>query len=317
MRFVQQASRPHGQWDGIVAFSQGATLVSLLCALSQPHFTRFAVLISGSPSRAADHRGLFRDVETGGAKRIEGVKTLNIYGKQDEHAGTSEEMKERTVKLAEMFGEGEIVEHGGGHFTPQWWPWEKICHFILEQGVQVPENLELDDGDCVTVEERIQKIREYAEMVELFSGKDRESFARCSPTIRSYALRNLIGKILLQSNSDGLATREETQKKYPSVHEDYYILYDEWRNICLEADEMNEILWDDLFVWVFHVYYLLGTKQKHYFDSMLAQLAVCNPDYIIKRMSVIVKFTSWQKVNDLVRIIWDLMASDNADQKNL
>ena len=58
VRFVQQASRPHGQWDGIVAFSQGATLVSLLCALSQPHFTRFAVLISGSPSRAADHSWL-------------------------------------------------------------------------------------------------------------------------------------------------------------------------------------------------------------------------------------------------------------------
>src|SRR5208282_1161192 len=98
VRFVERAWIEKGGWDGVVAFSQGAALASLLSSMPQLSCShaRFAVLISGSPSRATAHQAQFRN-------KIPGVKTLNIYGLQDEHLGTPEQMKERTLKLAALY----------------------------------------------------------------------------------------------------------------------------------------------------------------------------------------------------------------------
>ena len=323
VRFVQQASQGQS-WDGIIAFSQGATLTSLLCAVSQVNFTRFAVLISGSPSRATAHQTLFHDTKTKEAKRIAGVKTLNIYGKQDTHLGTPEEMKERTAKLAERFEEAEILEHGGGHFTPQWWPWEKICEFILKQAVPLPDNFGLDGGnlyitmkdeDCVTVEERLQKLKEHAEMIKAL---DRQhSVDLRPPTVRTKALQNWIGKTLGDVNVNGTEERQGMKSKHGTLDEYYSILYDNWHHFCQDdADEINETFLDDLFVSSFYVYTVSTHTNRNYFQSMLAQLAVAVPDYTVKRFPLIVKYSSWEKLNDLVSIIWDLMIGDTQPKKS-
>ena len=62
---------------------------------------RFAVLISGSPSSGTAHKGQFQN-------RIKAIQTLNIYGKQDHHLGTPEEIKERTLRLAGFYEDAEI-----------------------------------------------------------------------------------------------------------------------------------------------------------------------------------------------------------------
>ena len=158
VRFIERAWIEKGGWDGVVAFSQGATLVSLLLAMPQMSCSRirFAVLIAGSPSRAIVHQQFFE-------KKISGVKTLNIYGKQDHHLGTPEQMKERTLKLAACFEEAEVYEHGGGHFTPKWWPWDVIVDFILNQALSIdtPPNeiFTLEDG--LSLEERLDKYLSY------------------------------------------------------------------------------------------------------------------------------------------------------------
>jgi len=137
VRYVERAWLEKGGWDGVVAFSQGATLASLLSSMPQLScsHSRFAVLISGFPSRATAHKAQFE-------KKITEVKTLNIYGVQDAHLGSPEEVKERTLKLASMYEDPEILERGGGHFTPQWWPWDKIEEFILDNAMSVEMSTE-------------------------------------------------------------------------------------------------------------------------------------------------------------------------------
>jgi hypothetical protein len=153
---------------------------------------------------------------------------MNIYRKQDTHSGLPEEMKERTVKLAEWFEEAEILEHGGGHFTPQWWPWEKICEFILKQAGPLPDNVGLDGGnlyitmkdeDSVTVEERLQKLKEYAEIIKVLDRQ--QSIDLCPPSVRTYALQNLIGKTFVDVSADG--TEElQAMKSKPRTVDEYY-----------------------------------------------------------------------------------------------
>lgn len=160
VRFIERAWVEKGGWDGVVAFSQGATLSWLLSAMSNLSCSRsrFAVLISGSPSRAVAHQ-IFQQ------NKIKGIKTQHIYGVQDHHLGTPEEMKERTLKLAATYEDAEIVEHGGGHFTPQWWPWDKIAKFLLAQSLPVEDFSDEDFGDeeTKTVEDRLEKLIRYWE----------------------------------------------------------------------------------------------------------------------------------------------------------
>ncbi|KZV93019.1 DUF924-domain-containing protein [Exidia glandulosa HHB12029] len=133
LRFIEDIWRKEGGFDGVLGFSQGATLIGILASLPKPHPVsfRFAVNISGYPSRALAHKEWQ-------SKPIEHVASLNIYGVRDEHLGTPAQMREKTYNLAALFAnDAKILEHAGGHFTPNYWPFEEILQFILAQGTAI------------------------------------------------------------------------------------------------------------------------------------------------------------------------------------
>ena len=283
VRFIERAWIEKGGWDGVVAFSQGATLASLLSSMPQlscSHY-RFAVLISGSPSRAKAHQQQFQI-------KITGVKTQNIYGLQDDHLGTPEEMKERTLKLAALYEDSEIVEHGGGHFTPQWWPWDKIVKFILAQALPVEDfsGHVFSDAECKSVEERLEKVVRYwgihAEMVHHY------------PSFHSPTLHDWTDKSLELNNPDIVDG---------NLHRLRLHAFRKFSGFCLQPDPTDTQLLDDLFVlsFFFHQKYLgdVTNDEPHYFRKMIAFLGVAAPEYLIQQFPLIVKFGHWRDLNSL------------------
>ena len=63
-------------------------------------------------------------------------------------------MKAKSYALTALFKEGEVVEHPGGHFTPNYWPVETIERFILAQGTDVPPVV--DPGELQELEAKLE-----------------------------------------------------------------------------------------------------------------------------------------------------------------
>lgn len=103
------------KFDGILGFSQGAIAASLICGLLQTNANcgkdfdsvRFAVLISGFPSRADEHFHLYRSL-------IE-LPSLHIWGTKDQRVPPW-----MSKALLEKFHPQtrQQLEHAGGHVVP-------------------------------------------------------------------------------------------------------------------------------------------------------------------------------------------------------
>ncbi|KAI0559087.1 Serine hydrolase (FSH1) [Gracilaria domingensis] len=96
--------------DGLLGFSQGATVVSLICAMrEQPVFDslRFALLFSGFPSRATLHQPLYEISIK--------VPSLHVWGEQDEIVPPK-----ACEALYERFDSGNRSQyvHQKGHLVP-------------------------------------------------------------------------------------------------------------------------------------------------------------------------------------------------------
>lgn len=118
--------------DGVLGFSQGAALAGLVAALRSDRI-RFAICISGFPSRADAHRML----------TIPGsidLPSLHVYGERDAWIAP-----ERTRALAACFVAPRIVSHAGGHFFPELWPTDTLRTFLLPFLATAPAPRELDD----------------------------------------------------------------------------------------------------------------------------------------------------------------------------
>ncbi|KAI9188830.1 hypothetical protein H9P43_000252 [Blastocladiella emersonii ATCC 22665] len=131
LTYLDTVFAEQGPFDGLLGFSQGATLIGLLSALKARFPHRFAVCISGFPSRAAAHAALV----TPGS--VTGVASLHIYGKHDEHLGPPAVMEANTRALASLYADApEVLEHPGGHFTPQHWPLDAVAEFARRFAVK-------------------------------------------------------------------------------------------------------------------------------------------------------------------------------------
>ncbi|CAL1527312.1 unnamed protein product [Lymnaea stagnalis] len=99
-----------GNFDGILGFSQGACLVSMLCRMQQngqKNWFKFAVLIAGFKSRSSNHEIYYpKDV-------CIPIPTLHVYGDGDQIV--SAEMSE---ELLQYFEDPKCLTHPGGHFVP-------------------------------------------------------------------------------------------------------------------------------------------------------------------------------------------------------
>lgn len=118
--------------DGILGFSQGSSLTGLFCALRTDQI-RFAICISGFPSRADAHQML----------TVPGsidLPSLHIYGEADVLVDN-----ERTKQLAACFVDPQIASHPGGHFFPELFPIEAIRSFLFPFLDAPPPVRQLDD----------------------------------------------------------------------------------------------------------------------------------------------------------------------------
>ncbi|CAG9535705.1 unnamed protein product [Cercopithifilaria johnstoni] len=109
---VVDFARKEGPFDGLLGFSQGATLAFLLSALKRKEDVnidfRFLILISGFPSRNLEHQKLNEMAQSN-------LPCLHVYGEADKVVS-----HELSAKLVELFDKDMIVvvEHPGGHMMP-------------------------------------------------------------------------------------------------------------------------------------------------------------------------------------------------------
>ena len=136
--------RTHGPYVGIVGFSQGAVLASLLLVKAASsgnvgleravRSLRFFVCISAFEPRCAEWR----------LERPLSIASLHIYGRRDQIV-----TPERSAEYARRcFVASETHEHQHGHFNPGAWPVDKLVAFI-NRAMAAAESVEIkavDDG---------------------------------------------------------------------------------------------------------------------------------------------------------------------------
>jgi len=107
---VATALKEHGPVDGILAFSQGASLLSIICSLKQSKDEQFqdfnfAIFISGYKSRQTEHQDCYKMNVT--------FPTLHVMGDGDKVIE-----KEMSEDLLSVYDDKSVINHKGGHFVP-------------------------------------------------------------------------------------------------------------------------------------------------------------------------------------------------------
>ncbi|XP_039265729.2 esterase OVCA2-like [Styela clava] len=106
---IAQFMNDNGPFDGILAFSQGASLLSLICALKETGDVRFsfkfAILVAGFRSRQSQHEKLYETVIT--------TPSLHVIGDTDQVI-----QREMSDELLCKFKDPVVLRHPGGHFIP-------------------------------------------------------------------------------------------------------------------------------------------------------------------------------------------------------
>lgn len=101
-----------GPYDGVLGFSQGATLAVLACLLaSPPPPFRVAVLVAGFMPR--DESVLQRMSASAAHNGALPIASLHVSGSSDSFVPTSS-----TEQLSRHFGVAEMFTHSGGHGIP-------------------------------------------------------------------------------------------------------------------------------------------------------------------------------------------------------
>ncbi|BFZ00635.1 hypothetical protein BsWGS_03674 [Bradybaena similaris] len=120
-----------GAFDGIIGFSQGACLVSILCMIQQMEnkkWFKFAVLFSGFKSRSSNHDKFYTQKTS--------IPSLHVYGDSDQIITA-----DRCEELMSFFENPKSLRHPGGHFVPGSAPQKKIYVEFFEEMVQYCQNV--------------------------------------------------------------------------------------------------------------------------------------------------------------------------------
>ncbi|XP_025095344.1 esterase OVCA2-like isoform X2 [Pomacea canaliculata] len=121
---IEKTLKEQGPFDGILGFSQGASMVSLLCGIQEQQpdkkLFNFAILVAGFKSRSSSHDILY-------SKKIS-IPTLHVYGESDKIIP-----KDMSEDLLQYFEDYIVLQHLGGHFIPTGGPQKKIYLEFLEK----------------------------------------------------------------------------------------------------------------------------------------------------------------------------------------
>ncbi|XP_044763796.1 esterase AGAP003155-like [Coccinella septempunctata] len=109
VQLVEETFEKLGPFDGILGFSQGACLVSLLCHLQEEKLLKakfkFAIMIAGFKSGSIPHSAYYN-------KTI-AIPSLHVFGENDQIIPS-----QMSKDLSKCFLMPAIEMHPGGHFVP-------------------------------------------------------------------------------------------------------------------------------------------------------------------------------------------------------
>lgn len=121
---VREYVRANGPFDGILGFSQGASMAHLLLAMEQLGEIklgfRFAIFFSSFLSLSSVH-----DLYT--SLRLD-IPSLHIYGTGDQVVAYT-----NSEKLQTMFNDCASIVHDGGHFIPTMSKYKDVFIKFLER----------------------------------------------------------------------------------------------------------------------------------------------------------------------------------------
>ncbi|XP_066928299.1 esterase OVCA2-like [Clytia hemisphaerica] len=121
---VEKVLEEQGPFDGILAFSQGATFAAHICALREKPDSKikfnFAILCAGFKSRSTQHEIYYQDQIT--------CPTLHVYGDTDKVIP-----KEMSIDLQTIFTNSTVLNHSGGHYLPATSAERKVYQSFLDQ----------------------------------------------------------------------------------------------------------------------------------------------------------------------------------------
>ncbi|XP_067864563.1 esterase OVCA2 [Heptranchias perlo] len=124
LEMISKAMSELGPFDGIMGFSQGAALVSMICALKQqgdPRFQfDFAILVAGFRSRCKLHDCFYKEPVA--------VPSLHVFGDTDRVIPGK-----MSQELSSFFVDPVILTHLGGHFVPASAPQKQVYLEFLEK----------------------------------------------------------------------------------------------------------------------------------------------------------------------------------------
>ncbi|XP_069111108.1 esterase OVCA2-like [Argopecten irradians] len=126
LEVVAQAIKEQGPFDGVLAFSQGAAFLSLICALREQNLSEspfqfdFVILVAGFKSRQSPHQKLYNTIVS--------LPSLHVYGDTDKVI-----QKEMSEELLPYYSDKVTLEHPGGHFIPASGPQKKVYTQFLDQ----------------------------------------------------------------------------------------------------------------------------------------------------------------------------------------
>lgn len=109
LSLVRETLRLGGPFDGLLGFSQGAALTSIICALRDKEPSdfnfKFAILASAFISRCTKHSQYYRDQIT--------CPSLHVFGSTDQVIPT-----EWSEELKSLYQQPVVMCHPGGHYLP-------------------------------------------------------------------------------------------------------------------------------------------------------------------------------------------------------
>ncbi|XP_036362320.1 esterase OVCA2 isoform X2 [Octopus sinensis] len=131
IEMIKNVLKEQGPFDGLFGFSQGASLVSLLCGLREQNpdgdlkFS-FAIMVASFKSKSLQHQSLYEQKVT--------IPTLHVFGETDRVIP-----KSMSEELLENYTNCTILQHAGGHYVPSTSLEKKAYIQFIEQQAKVKE----------------------------------------------------------------------------------------------------------------------------------------------------------------------------------
>lgn len=278
--YVINHIKTKGPYDGIIGFSQGSLVASIILK-RQPNLFRYFISISGYKPKDDNYKSLYS------IEYLTDFPSLHIFGKRDTLVDSAD-----SIEFYKCFKNAVLAEHPAGHFAPDQWPFEKIQEFV-KNNFNKAQLLQLDCAkmsldlkiDAINI-----KIRE-----NNISNIDAITLFNSNPLIEFYNT-HILNKETLQINNNEFSFKIEVLLNSMSStieYDDYLVLIYLLLNFKLQDAEIALL------------------------SKLWLNLYLKSSDYAIKNFkSIFVQNEKWKNIISLVECAIDSQQYDSNVQLN-